>query len=67
MPHLVGRRVKAMKYNFVYDAQLEARIFHFILRDYLISKERHLVSALEHLEQEVPRWLNRVGGMAGEW
>jgi hypothetical protein len=61
------RRYPIMKHSHINDKQTNARIFRLILRDYLISRERNLTSALAHLEQEVPKWLNRVGGMAGEW
>ncbi|MCD6026664.1 MAG: hypothetical protein K0R08_1183 [Solimicrobium sp.] len=56
-----------MKYEYVNQYQIDRRIFRYILNDYFISKEHHLISALTSLEQEVPRWLNRVGGLAGEW
>lgn len=45
----------------------DARIFRFILNDYFASRDRQLISVLSSLEQEVARWLHRVGGMAGEW
>lgn len=45
----------------------DERIFRLILKDYLICRERDLLSVAPNWEQEVARWLNRVGGMAGQW
>lgn len=56
-----------MKYVHANKHQVDARIFRHILNDYLVCKERNLVSALISLEEEIAQWLNRVGGMAGEW
>lgn len=47
--------------------QLDVRIFRLIFRDYLVCRQRHLTSALPHLEKSVACWLDRIGGMSGKW
>jgi hypothetical protein len=47
--------------------RIDARIFRHILNDYLLYRERSLLSLNPNWGQEVARWLNKVGGMAGEW
>lgn len=53
-----------MRYDRNTQQELDARIFRLILNDYRICKERNLTSALDHLEQEVTRWFNRINDIA---
>jgi|GEM_PF-4106797 len=56
-----------MKYERRNQKRIDARIFRFILNDYLVCREQNLTSALPDLEREVWRWLMQVDGMTGEW
>jgi hypothetical protein len=56
-----------MRIGFANTPPTDARIFRYILDDYLICRERDLLSISDNWGQEVARWLNRAGGMAGDW
>jgi hypothetical protein len=67
-PYLISYRVMGRyQCNPIDQQRINARIFRLILNDYLICREQNLTSALPSLERAVMQWLNRVGGMAGEW